>query len=115
MKIVRVDTSVDDIVYGAVEPEGIRLYRGTPFVAWEPTETVVAWNEAKLLAPVIPTKIVGVGRNYADHADEMGGTIPESPVLFLKPTTAGHCSRSGYRSRAMRSITRRNSPSSSAG
>jgi hypothetical protein len=51
MKIVRVDTPVDDITYGAVEPEGIRLYRGTPFVAWEPTETVVAWNDAMTLLP----------------------------------------------------------------
>ncbi len=88
MKIVRVDTTVDDITYGAVEPEGIRLYRGTPFVAWEPTETVVAWDEAKLLAPVIPTKIVAVGKNYATHAVEMGSEIPESPILFLKPPTS---------------------------
>lgn len=87
MKIVRVDTSVDDITYGAVEPEGIRLYRGTPFVAWEPTETVVDWQQARLLAPVIPTKIVGVGRNYVDHATEMGGEIPDAPLLFLKPPT----------------------------
>ncbi|GMQ85924.1 MAG: fumarylacetoacetate hydrolase family protein [Acidimicrobiia bacterium] len=88
MKIVRVETPVDDITYGAVEPEGIRLYRGTPFVAWEPTETVVAWDEARLLAPVIPTKIVAVGKNYEDHASEMGGDAPEVPVLFLKPPTS---------------------------
>ncbi len=88
MKIVRVDTSVDDITYGAVEPEGIRLYRGSPFVAWEPTETVVAWEDAKLLAPVIPTKIIAVGKNYADHAAEMGGSVPDSPVLFMKPPTS---------------------------
>jgi 2-keto-4-pentenoate hydratase/2-oxohepta-3-ene-1,7-dioic acid hydratase in catechol pathway len=88
MKIVRVDTSVDDITYGAVEPEGIRLYRGTPFVAWEPSETVVAWEDARLLAPVIPTKIVAVGRNYADHADELGNEVPDLPLLFLKPPTS---------------------------
>jgi len=88
MKIVRVDSEVDDITYGAVEPEGIRLYRGTPFVAWEPTETVVAWDKARLLAPVIPTKIVAVGRNYADHAAELGNPVPEVPVIFLKPPTA---------------------------
>lgn len=88
MKIVRVDTSVDDITYGAVEPEGIRLHRGTPFVAWEPTETVVAWDQARLLAPVIPTKIVAVGKNYADHAEEMGSDVPASPIIFLKPATS---------------------------
>ena len=88
MKIVRVDTEVDDITYGAVEPEGIRLHRGTPLVAWEPTETVVAWDKARLLAPVIPTKVVCVGRNYADHAAEMGNDVPERPILFLKPPTS---------------------------
>ena len=88
MKIVRVDTEVDDITYGSVEPEGIRLYRGTPFIAWEPTETVVEWTRARLLAPVIPTKIVAVGKNYADHAEEMGGDVPESPVIFMKPPTS---------------------------
>jgi 2-keto-4-pentenoate hydratase/2-oxohepta-3-ene-1,7-dioic acid hydratase in catechol pathway len=87
MKIVRVDTEVDDITYGAVEPEGIRLHRGTPLVAWEPTETVVAWNQARLLAPVIPTKVVAVGRNYVDHAAEMGAEVPDEPIIFLKPPT----------------------------
>ena len=88
MKIVRVDTDVDDITYGAVEPEGIRLHRGTPFVAWEPTETVVPWEQARLLAPVIPTKIVAAGRNYVDHAAEMGNPVPEDPLIFLKPPTS---------------------------
>ena len=87
MKIVRVDSEVDDITYGAVEPEGIRLHRGTPLVAWEPTETVLAWDEARLLAPVIPTKIVGVGRNYIDHAAELGNEAPDTPLIFLKPPT----------------------------
>ncbi len=87
MKIVRVASEVDDITYGAVETEGIRLHRGSPFVAWEPTETVVPWNQARLLAPVIPTKIVAVGRNYVDHASELGNEVPEEPLIFLKPPT----------------------------
>jgi 2-keto-4-pentenoate hydratase/2-oxohepta-3-ene-1,7-dioic acid hydratase in catechol pathway len=87
MKIVRVDSEVDDITYGAVEPEGIRLHRGSPFVAWEPTETVIGWQEARLLSPVIPTKIIAVGRNYVEHASEMGHEAPERPIIFLKPPT----------------------------
>ncbi|NNC75393.1 MAG: fumarylacetoacetate hydrolase family protein, partial [Acidimicrobiia bacterium] len=87
MKIVRIDSDVDDITYGAVEPEGIRIYRGTPLVAWEPTETVVAWDRARLLAPVIPTKVVAVGRNYVEHAEEFGNEVPERPLIFLKPPT----------------------------
>ena len=88
MKIVRVDSTVDDITYGAVEEEGIRLHRGSPFIAWEPTETMVGWNEARLLAPVIPTKIIAVGRNYVDHAAELGNEVPTEPLVFLKPPTS---------------------------
>lgn len=88
MKIVRVDSRVDNITYGAVEPEGIRLHLGSPFVAWEPTETLVAWDQARLLAPVIPTKVIAVGRNYVDHANELNNPIPEEPLLFLKPPTS---------------------------
>jgi len=88
MKIVRVRLAGDEIAYGAIEPEGIRVHRGTPFVAWEPTETLVPFDRAQLLAPVFPTKIVGVGRNYAEHAAERGAVVSEEPVIFLKPATA---------------------------
>jgi len=43
---------------------------------------------AKLLEPVVPTKIVCVGRNYADHAKEFGNNVPGEPVIFLKPLTS---------------------------
>lgn len=86
MKIVRVRLA-EEIAYGAVEPEGIRVHHGTPFVAWEPTETVVPFEEAHLLAPVFPTKVVGVGKNYLEHAAEMGGAVPEEPLIFVKPAT----------------------------
>jgi 2-keto-4-pentenoate hydratase/2-oxohepta-3-ene-1,7-dioic acid hydratase in catechol pathway len=45
-------------------------------------------DDVRLLAPVIPrSKIIGVGRNYADHAVEMGNEVPVKPLLFLKPNT----------------------------
>jgi 2-keto-4-pentenoate hydratase/2-oxohepta-3-ene-1,7-dioic acid hydratase in catechol pathway len=88
MKIVRIRLPGDEIAYGAVEPEGIRVHQGTPFVAWEPTETLVPFDRAQLLAPVFPTKVIGVGRNYADHAAERGAKVPAEPVIFLKPATA---------------------------
>lgn len=44
--------------------------------------------DVRLLAPVLPSKIVAVGKNYADHAREMGGEPPAEPVLFLKPSTS---------------------------
>jgi 2-keto-4-pentenoate hydratase/2-oxohepta-3-ene-1,7-dioic acid hydratase in catechol pathway len=41
-----------------------------------------------LLAPILPTKVVCVGKNYADHVKEMGGEAPADPVIFLKPSTS---------------------------
>jgi 2-keto-4-pentenoate hydratase/2-oxohepta-3-ene-1,7-dioic acid hydratase in catechol pathway len=40
------------------------------------------------LAPVLPTKILCVGRNYAAHAAELGNDVPKEPLLFLKPPSA---------------------------
>ncbi len=49
----------------------------------------VAFLDARLVAPVIPrSKVVGVGRNYAEHAAEMGNEVPAEPLLFLKPNTS---------------------------
>lgn len=78
----------DEIAYGVAEAEGITVYRGTPFVAWEPTESVIPFEEAHLLAPVFPTKVVCVGRNYAEHAAELGNQVPDDPVIFIKPSTS---------------------------
>ena len=57
MKIVRMKAG-DDIAYGVADAEGVVVYKGSPFVAWEPTETVVPWPSVSLLSPVIPTKIL---------------------------------------------------------
>ena len=60
-------------------------------ISWEPFEDLAGDLEgidagsARLLAPVMPTKIVGVGLNYTDHAAELGMETPDEPVLFLKP------------------------------
>jgi 2-keto-4-pentenoate hydratase/2-oxohepta-3-ene-1,7-dioic acid hydratase in catechol pathway len=45
-------------------------------------------GDVRLLAPVLPSKIVAIGKNYAEHAREMGGEPPAEPVIFLKPSTA---------------------------
>jgi 2-keto-4-pentenoate hydratase/2-oxohepta-3-ene-1,7-dioic acid hydratase in catechol pathway len=45
--------------------------------------------DVRLLAPVLPrSKVVGIGKNYAAHAAEMGGEVPEEPLMFLKPNTS---------------------------
>ena len=54
-----------------------------------PTFTGRRWPlpDVRLLAPILPTKIVCIGKNYAEHAAEMGGEAPANPVMFLKPNT----------------------------
>jgi 2-keto-4-pentenoate hydratase/2-oxohepta-3-ene-1,7-dioic acid hydratase in catechol pathway len=87
MKIVRFKTG-HDIAYGLAEAAGVTVYKGSPFVAWEATETMVPWEAVQLLSPVIPTKVVAVGRNYVEHAEEVGAEVPEEPIIFLKPATS---------------------------
>ena len=45
-------------------------------------------DDVRLLAPVLPSKIVAIGRNYAEHAAELGNEVPAEPLTFLKPSTA---------------------------
>jgi len=52
-------------------------------------EETFALEEIRLLAPVLPrSKVVCVGKNYADHAAEMGGEVPSEPIIFIKPNTS---------------------------
>jgi len=52
------------------------------------TTKPVAMEHVKLLAPVLPSKIVCVGRNYRDHARELGNEVPQEILIFLKPPSA---------------------------
>jgi len=81
--------------YGIVDEGEIVVLRGHPLVAgYETTGERVALDDVRLLAPVIPSKVVCVGMNYADHRADMqfSNDSPERPLLFLKPSTAvvGH-------------------------
>jgi 2-keto-4-pentenoate hydratase/2-oxohepta-3-ene-1,7-dioic acid hydratase in catechol pathway len=62
---------------------------GHPFTP-QPQPTGRAWPlaEVRLLAPVLPSKIAAIGRNYAAHARELGNEVPEVPITFLKPSTS---------------------------
>jgi 2-keto-4-pentenoate hydratase/2-oxohepta-3-ene-1,7-dioic acid hydratase in catechol pathway len=81
-----------EVRYGVVEGTEVLELPGHPFAAagqaLTTTGTVHDLDDVRLLAPIIPTKVVGIGKNYADHASEMGGSAPERPLMFLKPTTA---------------------------
>lgn len=95
MRIARFTTGGDPrfaLVEGAPGDEELVVIAGDPiFTPVQATgERVPLADEGvRLLAPVIPrSKIVGVGRNYAEHAAEHGVEVPTSPLLFLKPNTA---------------------------
>ena len=88
----------EDIWYGAVdglddndditEESIVAPIEGHPFVDIRPEGSVLKLADVRLLAPVLPSKVVCVGKNYRDHAAEMGGEAPEEPLLFLKPSTS---------------------------
>jgi 2-keto-4-pentenoate hydratase/2-oxohepta-3-ene-1,7-dioic acid hydratase in catechol pathway len=73
---------------GVLEGDAIRVLSGTFFENPIPTGGQVSLSEVRLLAPVIPSKVVAVGRNYVAHAEELGNEVPEEPLIFLKPSTA---------------------------
>jgi len=88
-------TVADQIAYGIVEGEGddaaalrVTAIDGHPFAPFEQTTAVFALADVRLLPPVLPSKVIGIGKNYADHAREMGGEAPATPVMFLKPSTS---------------------------
>ncbi|MFL1999435.1 MULTISPECIES: fumarylacetoacetate hydrolase family protein [unclassified Microbacterium] len=80
----------DAIRYGIVDGTELVVLAGDPmFAGYETTGERVPVADVALLAPVIPrSKVVCVGKNYADHAAEMGGEAPKEPLLFFKPNTA---------------------------
>jgi len=82
----------DAVHYGIVEGGELLQLPGHPFLApGEQVRTsgqVHELDDVRLLAPVLPSKIIGIGKNYADHAKEMGGDPPAEPLMFLKPITS---------------------------
>ncbi|VXC00318.1 FAA hydrolase family protein [Plantibacter sp. T3] len=78
------------IRYGIIDDADLVVLDGDPlYSGFEPTGERVPLADAVLLAPVIPrSKVVAVGKNYHDHAAEMGGEAPTEPLLFLKPNTS---------------------------
>ena len=98
MRIVRfspaaADPSLDlgkDPLFGVLAEGSIAIITGDPlYMGVNPTGKVVPLSQVRLLAPVLPrSKVVCIGKNYADHAKEMGGEVPQEPIIFLKPNTS---------------------------
>jgi len=81
-----------DPLFGLLEEDGtnISVIAGDPIYAGvSKTGAVTQLSDVRLLAPVIPrSKVVCIGKNYADHAAEMGSDVPAEPIIFLKPNTS---------------------------
>jgi 2-keto-4-pentenoate hydratase/2-oxohepta-3-ene-1,7-dioic acid hydratase in catechol pathway len=72
----------------SVDADRLELLAEPPFSELRPAGVFVPRAGAALLAPAEPTKVVAVGRNYAEHAKELGNEVPKEPLLFLKPPSA---------------------------
>ncbi|MBZ2198613.1 fumarylacetoacetate hydrolase family protein [Occultella gossypii] len=88
MQIARFTTG-DDPHYALVEGSDLVVLTGDPlYTPLTPTGQRVPIETTRLLAPVIPrSKVVAFGRNYAEHAAELGNEVPELPLVFVKPNT----------------------------
>ncbi len=97
MRICRVAVD-DELYFGLIEglgPAGeitdgslVALLDGHPYGELRPEGRLVRAADARFVAPVLPSKIIAVAKNYAAHASEMNAEVPVSPVVFLKPSTA---------------------------
>ena len=82
--------------FGVVEgepeagPQGLTIaeIEGHPFGQVQFSGARWALSDVRLLSPILPSKVVCVGRNYAEHAAEHGSEVPKEPLLFLKPSTS---------------------------
>jgi 2-keto-4-pentenoate hydratase/2-oxohepta-3-ene-1,7-dioic acid hydratase in catechol pathway len=88
-----------NVAFGAVEGDpshpdtlAIDIIKGIPFAEFELSGTKLPLSKVRLLPPVLPSKVVAIGRNYAAHAAELGNEVPEAPFAFFKPSTSviGH-------------------------
>lgn len=74
--------------FGILDGPELVVLKGHPLISTEPSGERVATKEVKLLAPVIPSKIVCIGMNFAAHAAEIAQDVPDEPLIFFKPSTA---------------------------
>src|ERR687890_2312760 len=95
MRIARFTTGTDPryaLVDGAAGAERLVVISGDPiYTPVQPTGEEIPLDDdaVRLLAPVIPrSKVIGIGRNYAAHAAELGNEVPSTPLTFFKPNTS---------------------------
>ena len=88
MRFVRYQLEKQAPRFGWIYEEQIGPIEGDLFGDYRRLEVEIPLRSVKLLPPVVPGKIICIGRNYAEHAREQNVEVPEIPLIFLKPTTA---------------------------
>ncbi|MBF2064399.1 MAG: fumarylacetoacetate hydrolase family protein [Calothrix sp. C42_A2020_038] len=87
-RYVRVQNQEGQVYYGLLQLSlDVLLLDAPPWMQGQPTDIKLAPESYQILAPCAPSKIVAVGKNYADHAAEMGTKVPPEPLIFIKPST----------------------------
>ena len=90
--------SIDgNVAFGAVEGDKpdelvLDIIKGIPFADFELSGTKVPLSKVRLLPPVLPNKVVAFGRNYAEHALELGNEVPDAPFAFFNKGCAARVS-----------------------
>ena len=87
MKYVRIERN-NKAVWGELKNQTVFLLSDAPYLNGKRTGQSLPLEDSRLLAPCQPSKIVCVGKNYYDHAVEMNEGIPETPIIFIKPSTS---------------------------
>ena len=88
-RYVRVHSQDGKIYYGLLQlSQNVEVLDAPPWLDGQPTDLILPANSYRILAPCAPSKIVGVGKNYVDHAAEMGTLVPAEPLIFFKPPTS---------------------------
>jgi len=75
-------------LYGILDDYQVREISGAPWADWSQSSGVWPLATVRCVAPVVPSKIVCIGRNYAAHAAELGNEVPKEPLMFLKPPSS---------------------------
>ena len=88
MHIVRYVYKNEEPAYGWVFENKVGDIEGDIFGEYRRLEAEIPLESVKLLAPSQPSKIVCIGRNYAEHAKELGNDVPQVPLIFMKPPSS---------------------------
>ncbi|MER3493163.1 MAG: 5-oxo-1,2,5-tricarboxylic-3-penten acid decarboxylase [Mastigocladus sp. ERB_26_2] len=88
-RFVRVQNPEGQIYYGLLQLSmKVQVLDAPPWLQGQPTDLILEPDDYEILAPCAPSKIIAVGKNYAEHAAEMETEVPAEPLIFLKPPTS---------------------------